>query len=135
MSNLAPHDPDQVEAAPPIVFIDEDGGVGPMFRSIDVLIEYLEWPEQFDGDSRDAYDRSGRRITLTLDSERTSIAVTVSPDAHPEELEALLRPIARDRPMRFGLLDADVDLDTLLRALWPHMKWGRGTFPGDIPGR
>lgn len=124
-----------MDAAPPIVFIDEGGGAGPMFESVEDLVTYLEWPEQFDGEPAAAYDRLGRRISIAAESERGPVVVSVSPDERPEELEALLRSVARDRPMRFGLLDADVDTDTLLRALWPHMRLRRGAYPGDIPER
>jgi hypothetical protein len=42
-----------------------------------------------------------------------------------------LRLRVRDRPMRFGLLDADVDLDVLLRIIW---RWesAKDPYPGDL---
>jgi hypothetical protein len=117
-----------MDAQPPIVFIDENGDVGPLFASIGDLVGYLEWPEQFD-DPRVAYDAGGRRIDIRCESNRGPVVVAVSPDRHPDELAGRLRPLVRDRPVAFGLIDADVDIDVLLRALWPRMRYGRGPFP------
>ena len=121
---------DEVDPSPPIVFVDEGGGVGPLFESVDSLIEYLEWPDQYDGEPAHGYDSRGRRLTLLAESSTGSVAVSISPEADAEALETLLRPIVRERTVKYGLLDADVELDTLLRALWPHMRWGNGAYPG-----
>lgn len=129
---LLPMDLDQGEprtVAPPVVFADEGGGIGPFFASVDELVEYLEWPDQFDGDPADAYDSDGRRLALALDAEGRPV-VSISESADRAVLESELRAIIRDRPVRYGVLDADVDLDVLLRTLWPHMRWGRGPYPG-----
>jgi hypothetical protein len=117
------------EIAPPVVFVDEGGGIGPFFESVDDLIEYLEWPDQFDGDPVEAFDSHGWRLMIAVDSGgRPAISVSDSPDR--AALESRLRSIVRDRPVRYGLLDADVDLNVLLRALWPDMRWGKGGYPG-----
>lgn len=109
------------------MFIDEGGGVGPLFASIDELIGYLEWPVQFQDESAEAYDSAGRRLTLVVEDGR--VVVSVDPTFDPTRLETLLRPLVSEQPLRFGLLDADVDLDTLLRALWPRARWGKGPYP------
>lgn len=48
----------------------------------------------------------GRRLTLSFESGGEHVVVSVPPDLAREELEAPPRLVARDRPMRFGLLDA-----------------------------
>src|SRR5690349_21568533 len=113
---------------PPVVFVDEGGGMGPLFASLDDMIEYLEWPDQFDGDPANVFDSQGRRLTVAVGAGGRPV-VSVSANSDRAALESELRALVRDRPMRFGLLDADVDLDVLLRALWPHMRWRKGPYP------
>lgn len=113
--------------SPPIAFIDEGGGVGPLFASVDELIDYLEWPVQFQDEPAEACDCAGRHLTLVVEDGR--VVVSGDPSLDPTTLETLLRSIVSEQPSRFGLLDADVDLDTLMRALWPRARWGKGPYP------
>jgi hypothetical protein len=121
--------PEWPDLSPPIAFVDEGGGIGPLFRSVDDLIVYLEWPDQFQDEEAEAYDASGRHLTLTVEHDGR-VVLSIDRLSDRERFESLLRSVARDRPFRFGLLDADVEVDTLLRALWPHMRWGKGSYPG-----
>ena len=116
-----------MDLAPPITFVDEGGGTGPLFASAEDLADYLEWPDQFDGPA-EAYDADRRHLVLALDA-AGRLEVSIGPTFDREALEARLREIVGDRTIRFGLLDADVDLDVLLRALW---RWesGKRPYPG-----
>lgn len=118
-----------VNPQPPIVFIDENGDVGPMFASVDELIEYLEWPEQADGETADAFDSRGRHILLRAEPDHGPVNVTLAEDEQPEILASRLRALIHDRPFSVGLLDADVSLDVLLRAVWPRLRYGKAEYP------
>ena len=114
---------------PPIALLGDGEWIDRLFASADDVAEYLEWPAQFDGEPAEAYDANGRRLTVTIQPESGALSVDISAPADPARLEAMLRDIAADRPIRFGLLDADVDLPVLLRALWPALRWGKGGYP------
>ena len=73
-------------------------------------------------------------MVLRADSDDERIVVTVLPGERPEVLEGLLRDTVRGRPTKFGLIDADVGLDGLLRALW-KFEHSREPWPGEIPAR
>jgi hypothetical protein len=119
------------EPRPPIVYVDEGGGVDTLFSSVADLLEYLEWPVQYDGDPAEAYDALGRRVVISCRSEQGPIDVTVSREAHPQKLAEMLRAVARRQPVRYGLIDADVDLDVLLRALWPTWRYAKRPYPDE----
>src|SRR6266508_5841523 len=112
---------------PPIVLLDTVGrpplgppkGSEPLtFDSVATLLNYIEAIDVRDG-NLDAFDAEGRRIELAADDDKGPINWAIRQEGYPAELEELLAAtVRRMGPMRLGLLDADLSLDGLLRALW-----------------
>jgi hypothetical protein len=114
--------------SPPIAYVDESGHIDVLFASVDALASYLEWPDQFD-EPAEAFDAAGRHLVLALAPDG-QLEVSIAPGKERERLEELLRAIVGDRPMRFGLLDSDVGVEVLLRAIWRGQS-DKAPYPGD----
>jgi hypothetical protein len=128
---------------PPIVLLDTGGrppsgppqGSEPLtFESVGTLLNYIEAIDVRDG-NLDAFDAQGRQIELTADSDKGPINWAIRQERFPAELEELLAAtIRRLGPMRLGLIDADLRLDGLLRALW-RLDHRSEPYPRDIHAR
>ena len=101
-----------------------------IFGSLDDLLNYLEAIDVRDG-VYSVYDALGREIVLAAESDSAAVRAAISPaDPDPDLLRAQLTEAVRDfGPTRLGLIDADLDLPALLRAVWrfAHPKW---PYPG-----
>jgi hypothetical protein len=102
---------------------------GDMFESVEQLRSYFCYPTDV-SDVGAAYDALGHRITISAESDDAPIEISVDSDERPDELHAMLRRIVGDRSARFGLIDAEANVDGLLRALW--RRHHRGAYPRDI---
>jgi hypothetical protein len=120
---------DPSEAAAPISLLEGDA-FQLLFGSIEDLIGYVEaidvWNHEFN-----VYDAHGRELVLEAESDIGPVHVAISQaDPDPVRLRERLADAVRTiGPTRFGLIDADVDLPALLRALWAS-SYPRRPFPG-----
>lgn len=128
--------PTDQEVTPPLLMFGEAGEPESLFGSVDELLGYYCMPTDVGprGVGK-AMDARGRVLVLSAASDDDPIAVTVSADAHPQELEAILRDrLAQYNPVRLGLVDLDVGLEGLVRAAW-RVEHPRKAFPRDIQRR
>lgn len=123
---------------PPLVLLDTGGRppVGPpigsdaqTFESMERLLNYIEAIDVRDC-TLEAFDAEGRPISLSAESDDGPISWRLRDERYTAELEySLAEQIRSIGPARLGLIDADLDLDGLLRALWrfehPAMPYPR----------
>jgi hypothetical protein len=111
--------------APPIVLLEDS--YQRMFGSLDELIAYVEAIDVRDG-IYTVIDAGGQVIALSADSDSAPVRARLTDEFAAIRLEHALREVVAPNPGRWGLIDAGVGLDGLLRALW-RAEFPKRAFP------
>ena len=117
--------------APIVLFnAQDDHDYGPLFGTLDELLGYVEavdvWNHEFT-----VFDATGKEVVLVAESDIGPVSASISPSTpRPEEVRLRLAESVRQvGAVRYGLIDADVDLPALLRALWKR-EHPKRPYPG-----
>jgi hypothetical protein len=110
---------------PPIVLLEDS--YQRMFGSLDELLAYVE-PIDVRDNVYTVIDGGGQVIALSADSDSAPVAARLTDEFAARRLEDALREVVAPNPARWGLIDAAVGLDGLLRALW-RAEFPKRAFP------
>jgi hypothetical protein len=115
---------------PPLVLF-EGSSYQLMFASMQALLDYVEAID-VRNDEYIVFDGHARRVQVAADSDDGPVtAAVLVTNGDSDELRNRLADLVRaEGPVRFGLIDADLGLDHLLRAVWrrdhPHRPYPAG---------
>jgi hypothetical protein len=103
---------------PPLVLF-EDLSYQLIFGSLRALLDHVEAID-VRNDEFTVFDRHARRVQLAADSDDGPVtAELVSPVGDGDALRDRLADLVRQGgPAKYSLIDADLELDGLLRAVW-----------------
>jgi hypothetical protein len=109
---------DPIRPQPPIALFEGTSYQG-IFGSLDDLLGYVEAIDVRNDEYR-VYDARGQELVLTAESDAAAVRAATSPeDPDPDRLRAQLAEAVRYLGQGgSGLIDVDLDLPALLRAIW-----------------
>lgn len=114
-------------AVGPLVLL-EGQTYGHILGSMQELLDYVEAIDVWNGEFT-VFDAEGQEVVLAAESDVGPVTATIGSKRKPEELRAILADYLRPVAVKFGLVDTDLELASLLRVLW-RGQYPRRPYPG-----